>query len=76
MTGNTNGIFIAAGARETLVRQNTAIGNPGIQVANLKPDARAADIVNLAPAGQTQFERNACLTSINAPCPTIPGRTP
>lgn len=75
MTGNTNGILIGAGARNTLVRQNIAVGNPGIQVANLKPEARAADIVNLAPEGQTTFERNSCLTAVNAPCPEVPART-
>jgi len=51
------------------------VGNPGIQVANLRPEAQAADIVNLAPAGQTTFERNTCLTSVNAPCPVVPERT-
>lgn len=33
------------------------------------------DIVNLAPAGQTTFERNTCLTAVNAPCPVVPERT-
>lgn len=75
MTGNTNGIFIFAGTRNTLVRQNLAVGNPGIQVANTRPEAQAADIVNLAPAGQTTFENNRCLTAVNAPCPAVPERT-
>jgi parallel beta-helix repeat protein len=74
-TGNTNGILVAAGARGTVVRQNVAVGNPGIQVANTKPEAQAVDILNLAPAGQTTFENNSCLTAVNAPCPTIPVRT-
>ena len=74
-TGNTNGILIGAGARGTVVRQNVAVGNPGIQVANARPEAQAVDILNLAPAGQTTFENNACLTSVNAPCPTVPVRT-
>jgi hypothetical protein len=58
-----------------VVRQNVAVGNPGIQVANTRPEAQAADIVNLAPAGQTTFERNTCLTAVNAPCPVVPERT-
>lgn len=57
------------------MRQNIALGNPGIQVANTTPAAQAADIVNLAPAGQTTFERNTCLTAVNAPCPVVPERT-
>lgn len=73
--GNTNGILIGAGTRATTVRQNIAVGNPGIQVANLKPEARAADILNLAPEGQTTFENNTCVTAVNAPCPLITART-
>lgn len=71
VTGNTNGILVAAGTRQTMVRQNVVLGNPGIQVANTKPDVQAADIVNLSPTGQTTFERNTCLTSVNGPCPAI-----
>ncbi|HUE85109.1 MAG TPA: hypothetical protein VMO26_03455 [Vicinamibacterales bacterium] len=58
-----------------MVRQNVVLGNPGIQVANTKPDVRAVDILNLSADGQTTFERNTCITSVNAPCPAIP-RTP
>ena len=36
-----------------------------------RPDVRALDIVNLAPATQTEFDRNRCLTALNAPCPAI-----
>lgn len=75
MGGNTVGILVAPGARDTVVRDNIALGNPGIQVANLRPEARAVDILNLAPAGQTTFASNTCLTGVNAPCPTITGRT-
>jgi parallel beta-helix repeat protein len=70
-TGNTNGILIGSGARDTIVRQNLAVGNPAIQVGNTRPELRAADIVNLAPQGQTTFERNTCLTSVGAPCSTV-----
>jgi hypothetical protein len=75
VTGNTNGIYVFAGARDTIVRQNIVVGNPGIQVANNRPEAQAVDIVNLAPPGQTTFERNTCLTAVNAPCPVVPERT-
>ena len=47
------------------------VGNPAIQVASTRPDARALDIVNLAPATQTDFDRNRCLTAVNAPCPLL-----
>jgi parallel beta-helix repeat protein len=71
VAGNTNGIFIAAGTRQTIIRQNVVLGNPGIQVANTRPDIQALDILNLSPSGQTTFERNVCVTSVNAPCPAI-----
>jgi parallel beta-helix repeat protein len=71
VTGNTNGIFVSAGARRTVIRQNVVVGNPGIQVANTRPEAQAVDILNLSPAGQTTFERNMCVTSVNAPCPAL-----
>ena len=71
VTGNTNGILVAAATRQTMVRENVVVGNPGIQVANSNPTARAVDILNLSAAGQTTFERNTCVTSVNAPCPAI-----
>jgi parallel beta-helix repeat protein len=71
VTGNTNGIYIAAAVGKNVVRDNTVVGNPPIQVANTRPDARALDIVNLAPAAQTAFDRNRCITALNAPCPAV-----
>jgi parallel beta-helix repeat protein len=71
VTGNTNGIYIAAAVGKNVVRENTVVGNPPVQVANTRPDARALDIVNLAPATQTDFDRNRCLTALNAPCPAV-----
>jgi parallel beta-helix repeat protein len=76
VTGNTNGIFVASGARSTTVRENTVLGNPPIQIANTRPDVRALDIVNLAPDGQTTFERNVCISAVNAPCPAITAPRP
>jgi parallel beta-helix repeat protein len=71
VTGNTQGIFIAAGARNTTIRDNTVIGNPSIQVGATNASVRTADIVNMAPEGQTRFERNVCVTGVNAPCPIV-----
>jgi parallel beta-helix repeat protein len=69
ITGNTNGILLAAGSRATKVRENTVVGNPPIQVGNTRPEVRAVDILNLSPAGQATFENNVCVTSVGAPCP-------
>jgi parallel beta-helix repeat protein len=71
VTGNTNGIYIAAAVGRNVVRDNAVFGNPPIQVAATRPDARALDIVNLAPVTQTDFDRNRCLTALNAPCPVV-----
>lgn len=71
--GNTNGIYLGAGTRETTVRQNTVLGNPGIQSANTRPAVQAVDILNLAPAGTNTFVRNVCVTAVNAPCPDTSG---
>lgn len=69
VSGNTNGIYIASGAVDNVIRENVVLGNPAIQSA--RPNVQAVDILNLAPEGRTTFERNVCVTSLNAPCPTI-----
>ena len=74
VSGNTNGILIGAGARDNVLRDNVVVGNPGIQTANTRPTVQAVDILNLAPADQTKFERNVCVTSVNAPCPATASR--
>ena len=71
VTGNTNGIYIGAAVGENIIRNNTAVGNPPIQVGNTRPEARALDIVNLSPPNRTLFDRNKCLTGLAAPCPAI-----
>ena len=76
VTGNTQGIVVMAGARSTIVRENTAVGNPPIQTSNTRPDLRGLDIVNLAPTGETTFERNVCLSAVNAPCPAVSAPRP
>jgi parallel beta-helix repeat protein len=71
VTGNTNGIYIAAAVGRNTIRQNTVVGNPAIQSIGTRPEVRALDIVNLSPPQQTVLERNKCVTSLNAPCPVI-----
>jgi parallel beta-helix repeat protein len=66
VSGNTNGIFIAPGAVDNVVRENVALGNPAIQSA--RPNVDARDILNLSPEGRTRFERNTCVTALNATC--------
>jgi parallel beta-helix repeat protein len=71
ITGNTNGIYIATAAgADNVVRENVAVGNPAIQSAATRPTVQAVDILNLAPDGRVRFERNACITAVNAPCAT------
>jgi parallel beta-helix repeat protein len=67
-SGNTNGIYLAPTVRDNTIRDNIAVGNPAIQSANTRPTAQAFDILNLAPAGTTVFERNVCVTALNASC--------
>jgi parallel beta-helix repeat protein len=71
-SGNTNGIYIAptVGANN-MIRDNVVVGNPAIQTGNTRPAVQAVDILNFAPARQTTFQRNLCLTAVNAPCPVI-----
>jgi parallel beta-helix repeat protein len=69
VAGNTNGIYLSANSRNTVVRQNTIVGNPAVQVGNSLPLSQAADILNLAPPGANTFDRNTCVTAVNAPCP-------
>ncbi len=69
ITGNTNGILLGAGSRDTRVRDNAVVGNPPIQVGNTRPDVRAVDILNLSASGQTLFQNNVCVTAVDAPCP-------
>jgi len=69
--GNSNGIYLVAGAQGNTVRRNVLAGNPPIQVGVDRPADTAFDIKSLAPAGANAFVGNICLTSINAPCPSV-----
>jgi parallel beta-helix repeat protein len=71
--GNANGIFLVPGTSGNVIRRNVVIGNPAIQVSNSLPMSTGVDIRNLAAAGANMFEDNACVTSMNAPCPSAKG---
>jgi hypothetical protein len=47
-------------------------GNPAIQIGVDHPSSSSGlDILNLAAAGANAFEGNVCVTSVNAPCPSL-----
>ena len=70
--GNTNGIFIAAGVQGNTFRGNLVTGNPAVQIAIDHPSATSGfDILNLSTAGANVFQGNQCVTSVNAPCPSV-----
>ena len=71
VTGNTQGIFVAAGARAT-----PSVKTPSSAILRFRSPTHGQtcgrlDIVNLAPTGETTFERNVCLSAVNAPCPAV-----
>ena len=77
VTANTNGIYIDPGAVNNVIRNNIVVGNPALQSSNTRPTVQAVDILNLGTDGRTTFERNVCVTAVNAPCPaTLGGRPP
>jgi len=67
--GNTNGIALFQAATGSIVRGNVAVGNPPIQVSVSVPASPSVDILNLSARGTSTFERNLCLTAVDAPCP-------
>lgn len=71
VVGNTNGIFLAAGVQGNIFRGNLVTGNPAVQVSVDNPSSGGVDIKNLASPGANAFEGNICLTSVNAPCPSV-----
>lgn len=70
--GNTNGIILYPGATGNLVRGNIAVGNPPIQVSVGQPATTGVDIWDRSGRGATIFDRNLCVTAIDAPCPSLP----
>ena len=70
--GNANGIFLTAGAQGNVFRANLITGKPVVQISVDHPSTGTGfDILNLADAGANAFEGNTCLTSVNAPCPSV-----
>jgi hypothetical protein len=59
---------IAAAATNTRIRGNVAVGNPGIQVSVAVQGTAGVDIWDLSAPGATVYDRNVCMTGINAPC--------
>ena len=75
--GNTHGIVVFAAATNSKIQGNVAVGNPSIQQSNSLPGSAGVDIWDQSPRGATVFDKNICVTAINAPCPGVPtGVTP
>jgi hypothetical protein len=66
-----NGIFLTAGVQGNAIRGNIIVGNPPVQVAVDHTANSGFDIKNLADAGANTFEGNICVSSVNAPCPSV-----
>jgi hypothetical protein len=54
-----------------VIRRNLIVGNPPVQVSVDNPSTSGVDIKNQAAEGLNTFQRNICLTSVNAPCPAL-----
>jgi parallel beta-helix repeat protein len=75
--GNLNGIYIASPAGN-VIRRNTIVGNPPVEVSHTFGDDIGKDIQDVSPVGTNNvFEENDCLTyagtSDPPPCPSILG---
>ena len=66
-----NGIVVFPPATGTVVRGNVVVGNPPVQVSVGISGSAGVDIWDQSARGQTVFDRNVCVTSINAPCPSL-----
>jgi hypothetical protein len=60
-----------APATNTVVRGNVVVGNPPVQQSVGIPASIGVDIWDQSPSGATTFDRNICVTAINAPCPDL-----
>jgi parallel beta-helix repeat protein len=70
--GNTNGIVVFPAATNSRIRGNVVVGNPPIQQSNSVPTGGGFDIWDQsAPGNNNSFDRNMCLTGMNAPCPAF-----
>jgi hypothetical protein len=60
------------GTAGNLFRKNFIVGNPGVEASVDHASATSGfDVQNLATPGANDFVGNTCVTSINAPCPSI-----
>ena len=75
--GNANGIVVFPLAANNAIRQNVAVGNPPIQQSISVPTGGGVDIWDQSPRGATTFDKNLCITAVNAPCPGLaPSQVP
>jgi parallel beta-helix repeat protein len=68
IVGNANGILLAPGTQGNIIRGNLVTGTPPVQLSLDSPSTNGVDIGN---SGDNAFEGNICLTSVNAPCPSV-----
>jgi parallel beta-helix repeat protein len=71
IVGNANGIFVVAGTQGNTFLRNLVTGNPPVQVSLDNPSSIGYDIKNMAASDANTFEGNVCLSSVNAPCPSV-----
>jgi parallel beta-helix repeat protein len=71
IVGNANGIFLVAGTQGNTFLRNLVTGNPPVQVSLDNPSSIGYDIKNMAASDANTFEGNICLSSVNAPCPSV-----
>ena len=69
--GNTNGIVVFPAATNSKISGNVVVGNPPVQQSNSLPAGAGVDIWDQSARGATVFDRNVCVTAINAPCPDL-----
>ena len=62
---------MATGVKGNIFRRNLVVGNPGVQVSVDHSSSNGFDIQSLANSGDNAFEGNTCVTSMNAPCPSV-----
>ena len=75
--GNMNGVYIDPnGNAGNIIRSNTVVGNPPVQVSTEFGASIGADIQDMSAPGTNTIEDNRCLTyagaTVPAPCPRVP----
>lgn len=74
--GNMNGVYIDPnGNAGNIIRSNTVVGNPPVQVSTEFGASIGADIQDMSAPGTNTIEDNRCLTyagaTVPAPCPRV-----